>query len=467
MRFIWKIILGAMLAAALTTGALGTVFLERSLEREMHAQAVRAEEESRLLCYTLVTAVQSGIPDSPFVSRRIMGEVCDALESEGLTLDIAEGTAFPSAETQGQTAAPDDFAWNWQREEETYTLVAQRRFGVGEAVYCLTSERDVSPVFASFAADRKTLLICTGAAMLLWALGFAWLSGGMARTVDQVAAAARRMARGDYDRHIRVRGSSDAAELADSFDSMAWAMEEKIADLEQVARQREEFVGSFAHELKTPLTAMIGYADMIRSRQMEPEKVFRAANYIFTEGRRLEALSLKLLKLTVMRHQDHAFHWVSAAWLLEDIGGFLEPVMEQAGMTLTVEAEDAGVYVDTDLIRTLLMNLVDNARKASDEGSSITVRGIRVEGGYRVTVIDRGRGIPAAELHKVTEAFYMVDKSRARAQNGAGLGLALCRQIAEIHGTQLHIASRPGEGTQVSILLKTAQRQRRGRRGGM
>ncbi|MDE7389459.1 MAG: sensor histidine kinase [Lachnospiraceae bacterium] len=100
------------------------------------------------------------------------------------------------------------------------------------------------------------------------------------------------------------------------------------------------------------------------------------------------------------------------------------------------------------------LNLLDNARKASDTGSEICLTGFSVGNGYCIQVMDTGRGIPAEDLERVTEAFYMVDKSRARAQGGVGLGLALCRRIAELHGGKIEIESTLGKGTTVRVSLK-------------
>lgn len=105
-------------------------------------------------------------------------------------------------------------------------------------------------------------------------------------------------------------------------------------------------------------------------------------------------------------------------------------------------------------MKTLLYNLIDNACKASEPGSEIFLTGEHIDGFYRLSVRDCGRGIPAEEISKITEPFYMVDKSRSRKQNGAGLGLALCQEIAMIHGDSLHIQSQLGQGTCISFSVK-------------
>ena len=114
--------------------------------------------------------------------------------------------------------------------------------------------------------------------------------------------------------------------------------------------------------------------------------------------------------------------------------------------------------MDSDLIKTVLINLLDNACKASQPGGLVEVMGKRVRDGYRFAVRDYGVGIPKTEQARITEAFYMVDKSRARAQGGAGLGLALCRDIVELHGGTLDFESVPGQGTTASIHLRGGDR---------
>ena len=115
--------------------------------------------------------------------------------------------------------------------------------------------------------------------------------------------------------------------------------------------------------------------------------------------------------------------------------------------------EEGTVRAEVNLIKTVLVNLIDNACKSSEPGSRIEVSGHALESGYRFAVQDYGIGIPREELRKITKAFYMVDKSRARSKNGAGLGLALCAEILKIHHSELVIESEKGKGSCFSFLL--------------
>lgn len=231
-------------------------------------------------------------------------------------------------------------------------------------------------------------------------------------------------------------------------------LEQSISNLEDVANRREEFIASFAHELKTPLTAIIGYADMIRSKEMTPKTRFTAAGYIFSEGKRLEALSLKLMDIIVAGKQGFDLKQYEVGYFIRSIAAVTVPSLSNDGITLDMRWEPGEIKVEPDLFKTLMINLVDNARKASKKNDVIELFGKAEKDGYSLYVRDHGRGMKKEELSKITEPFYMIDKSRSRAQNGAGLGLALCQRIAELHKTSLEYESEPGKGTTVRIFLK-------------
>ena len=181
----------------------------------------------------------------------------------------------------------------------------------------------------------------------------------------------------------------------------------------------------------------------------------QSAGYIFNEGRRLESLSRKLMDLIVLNKHDFPLRPVPLDAFLNRVGGTLRPSLEQQGIRLTVCAQAATALMEPDLMETVCLNLLDNARKAIETGGEILMEGFSQEDGTPcIQVTDSGRGIPAEDLNRVTEAFYMVDKSRSRTQGGAGLGLALCRRITELHGGTLELESSPGQGTVVRVRLK-------------
>ena len=276
------------------------------------------------------------------------------------------------------------------------------------------------------------------------------------RPLRRLSRAARRIAGGNMGVRAKVESDDEVGQLTRDFNRMADHLEQQFTELQDTARRQEDFIGSFAHELKTPLTSMIGYADMLRSREMTEEERFDAANYIFKEGKRLEALSFKLMDLLVLRHQELQKKAVSTVWLAEEISGILEPMLAEKGIEFQTSVQEASVKMEPDLMKTVLMNLLDNGRKAmegSDAAKRLFLIGRPEKAGYAFYVHDTGKGIPAEELSRITEAFYMVDKSRARRQGGAGLGLSICAEIVKRHGGRLDFQSEEGKGTLVRVWL--------------
>ena len=218
-------------------------------------------------------------------------------------------------------------------------------------------------------------------------------------------------------------------------------------------QRQEQFMGAFAHELKTPMTSIIGFSDLLRQDSLDENTRIMAAEYIYSEGRRLERLSFKLLELILLKKDEITMKRVWLSAYLSEIERALAPNMKSKGIRLVCKAEPARVRFEADLVKSLLYNLIDNASKATDDGGIIAVRATAINGGCQFQVADNGRGMEPEELRRITEAFYRVDKARSRSQGGAGLGLALCKQIVELHHGHIQFSSVPGKGTRVTVTL--------------
>lgn len=312
----------------------------------------------------------------------------------------------------------------------------------------LATAYDLTDLYRGRDAALRRFLLLEAAVLAAGAAVTAVFARRMTRPLRTLTTASAEIADGDYARRTGLHTGDEIETLSSSFDKMADAVQEKITALQADVRQREDFMGAFAHELKTPMTSIIGYADMLRTIQASPAEQYEAAGAIYHEGRRLEALSGKLLALLGLGEETITLQPTALAALW--------PRLQAAcpGVPLQLPACDAAVQADADLLLDLLCNLVGNAVKASEPGQTVEVRAADNGDTVTLTVADHGCGIPQSEISRVTEPFYMVDKSRARKQGGSGLGLALCKRIAEVHGSDLHIESTPGEGTRVSVILR-------------
>ena len=277
------------------------------------------------------------------------------------------------------------------------------------------------------------------------------LSNMLTSSIKKVNKAATRIAGGNFSERVDVKSTDEIGELAANFNIMADKIEETIEELSDAARQKEEFAANFAHELKTPMTSVIGYADMLYQRELPRSEVRNAAYYIWNEGMRLEALSLKLMDLFVLDKQEFTLEYIDGIELFDNLRGTLDDICKRNDVRLTYDIKPGLVHVEYDLFKTVMINLIDNAVKA--DAAAVNVSSSLDGGRYSVTVEDNGKGIPPEEIEHITEAFYMVDKSRSRKQHGAGIGMALVARIVAIHGGSLKVESDGKSGTKVIITL--------------
>ena len=310
---------------------------------------------------------------------------------------------------------------------------------------------DVTEIFAARnrSLQRFFLLeaaVVAGAAVVVWLV-----SRRLTHPLTVLTAASARIAAGDYALRTRMHTGDELEILSQGFDQMAGAVQDKVEALELSVQQRDDFVGAFTHELKTPMTGIIGYADLLRSIQPDPEEQREAAGAIFHEAQRLEALSGKLLQLMGLGEHAPQLVPVQLDSVFAEARRAVAPALN--GCILTMQSNGLTVQGDADLLCDLVINLVTNAAKASTPGSAIAVCAEQADGSIRLTVQDHGQGIPADKLARVVEPFYMVDKSRSRRQGGSGLGLALCSRIAQAHGGTLAMESELGKGTTVTVTL--------------
>ena len=465
MKLFWKLFCSMVLITALACSAGGYALIGSQFRASLDREVSSLYEENDLLRFALaqelafnplysrweLAKAAGGITittgQGRTVSFRLSDEEGNALGGSGvLPVEAADLTAALPAGQRG-------WVMKALRDGRIY-LHAASPLALEDGILYLENCREVSGLFQDRAEQYRSffsLLLALTAAVGILSLAVAAM---LVRPLARLSAAARRMAEGDLSQRVRVDGDDEIAQLSADFTVMALRNQRQVAELRAAARRQEDFIGSFAHEIKTPLTSIIGYADLLRSRPATEEQVRESAGYIFGEGRRLEALSRKLLDLIVLEREDFPLRPVPLDGFLRRVAGAMEPPLAQAGIRLTVRSQSVLALMEPDLMESVCVNLLDNARKAMDNGGEVLLEGFSEEGGCRIQVTDQGKGIPAEELERVTEAFYMVDKSRARAQGGAGLGLALCRRIALLHGGRLELESQPGQGTCARVHLK-------------
>ncbi len=302
----------------------------------------------------------------------------------------------------------------------------------------------------------------TGLIIVLAGLVSFALAYHFAKPIGVLAKTSISFANGEYEERVKVVGNDELTDMMSAFNFMAERLSDNIQELFEAARRQEEFTGAFAHELKTPLTSIIGYSDMLQTMELTDEERFASANYIYRQGKRLERLSRSMLLLTSVNSGEIVMEKIPATRLFDEAYGIVEAALKKDGVSCKMDAEDAWIEGEMDLLATLLTNLMDNARKAcAGVDGNIEVKGICAQEEYCVTVSDNGCGIPEEDIPKVSEAFFMVDKSRSRKAGGAGLGLTLCSKIVSRHGGVMEIQSVLQRGTTVTVRLPLVKEMRK------
>ncbi len=468
MKFSLKLLLWTMVVMAVTLGTGGFYFVNYVFQTSLARETGQALEENSILIFAFETAALNVPAKYDVLPDHTVEQIASNLESSGQnagrmlrlsdeekhTLYVSRG--FDTDDALLYETSENNRTYRVLKRGDQYFIQTGSVVGALDRRLYLETMKDVSGVFAERAMGfkvyrRMMLLMLSAGAVIMHFIAF-WLT----KPIRNLAYATRQMAAGDYGYRAKVAGRDELGQLTRDFNRMAEALEENVGRLRDEIQAREEFVGAFAHELKTPLTSIIGYADLLRSRKLDEEKHFLSANYIYTEGKRLETMSVRLLDIMVARHGEVKCKAMAAERISDSLR---EVFLLGTDMEIRYDIEKAVVFAEADLIRTVLINLVDNARKASDPGGVIEVTGSREETGYRFAVRDYGVGIPEEERERITKAFYMIDKSRSRSRNGAGLGLALCTEILALHRSRLEIESVPGEGSRVGFVLPRGEEE--------
>lgn len=217
-------------------------------------------------------------------------------------------------------------------------------------------------------------------------------------------------------------------------------------------RMKREFTANVSHELKTPLTSISGYAEMIASGLADPKDVPDFAERIYKEAKRMLALIGDIIRLSQLDEgkESAEIEEVDMAQVADECADVLLNSAKTHMIKLNVDAQPCLVRGDRSLLTELAYNLIDNAIRYNRDGGSVDII-VRADS---FTVSDTGIGIPKEHQSRVFERFYRVDKSRSKQTGGTGLGLAIVKHVAERYGAEVNLASVEGEGTTISILFR-------------
>lgn len=463
MKFKHKLVLCMVVLLGLSFGLGGTILIHRSFKTSLSSTI-----DSDLLNYESIQSTLLIAVDTNSVSSYIdMSNIINQLSAQGNSnrkniilrnSDMEVVSIMNSSFTYKEMKPSDENTCNsiiW-RENNNYYLQLCSSMDINTEnldISQMDIVYDITSVYAARAQEQNTFRQLLIAIFVVGSITSMIAASLLTKPLEKLSSLAQHISHGDYSARLHIHSGDEIEALANDFNNMADTIEDNISELHFSMEKQEQFMGSFAHELKTPMTSIIGYADLLRSQNMSEDETNEAANYIFSEGKRLESLSLKLLDLLVVKNQETILTPTDPALAIRNVINVMKPELAKEHITLKSSCRKGCCMMDIDLFQSLIINIIDNARKAIDDNGLIHVAGTVRDDNYVIIIKDNGRGMPPEEITRISEAFYRIDKSRSRAQGGAGLGLAICSKIAEIHQAKIKYKSAVGRGTVVTITL--------------
>lgn len=335
---------------------------------------------------------------------------------------------------------------------KTYAFI-NKKISLNNYNYRIYYIKDVSSIYENEKSMFNLLIKLNIFICIVLAAVLIILSKVITKPINKFIKSTQKISEGNFSERVKVEADDEIGLLAKNFNAMADIIEEKINVLKDVSQDKQRFIENLSHEIRTPLTSIIGYAGFLKVNKCDENIRMEALNYIYSEGKRLEKISSKLMDFIILKKGNIVKEDINVKELLEEINSFLATKLKAKSIVIKISSEDFYITVDKELIIILITNFIDNAVKASKRGDEIFLKAYK-DIGLVIEVSDKGVGISEDEMKKIFQPFYMIDKSRNKSSNGVGLGLSICTEIAKIHDAKIFVDSEVGKGTNIRIMFE-------------
>ncbi|MFB5762452.1 sensor histidine kinase [Paenibacillus medicaginis] len=415
------------------------------------------------------------------LSNRELGELTLAEEAEGLSRQLSadlgsevhlydsKGNPLGAANTADSgreelvAAHRGEIAYNIQfADNRALTTLAYPLKAGGETYGIVQYQKDYSQLYAASLKFKQTINMFAAAIFLIVFISSILISRQITKPVRQLSKSSQQVYAGDYNIDIRVSSRDEIGELAGMFKKMVQKIREQIHIIEQerdalkkAQAQNKIFFDNATHEMKTPLTTIIGYAQIIKENGFSEREFFeRGLDSIIREGKRLNQTVIEMLTLAQVSstQTEYRMEPVNLGELALETSEELQIKAAKYGIRIQSNTRDK-LYMmgDRNRLKEVIINLLDNSINYGSVNSTVQVEVFK-EGEMPVLqVTDQGEGIPAAQLEHLFEPFYRVPGKKGREHGSAGLGLAIVKGIVEKHGGSIQVNSTMKQGTTVTV----------------
>ncbi len=322
---------------------------------------------------------------------------------------------------------------------------------VANGQYTFTYAKDLTHLDEDFKSISIVFVLTSLGASALLAIVLFFVLHKLSGPLMKLREATDAISNGNFEIRADDSGKDEFSLLAADFNRMAEHISAQMHELEDNAKTKQQMLDNLAHEMRTPLTSIRGYAEYLLNANIDENEKIEATEFIITESERLKAIGEKLLDDAFIRENGIKCENSNLGGIVADTAKKLTFFANNSGVQIAVNAQNTECFCDPLLVGMLLTNLANNAIKAC-KGNGRVVLSCGLENGQPfVSVSDNGVGMTKEQITHITEPFYRTDKSRARNDGGTGLGLALCERIVKAHGACLSFGSELGKGTVAKV----------------
>lgn len=464
MKFSWKLVICNIIIIAIFFSVGGYFMVNQNFKAAFDSSVSGNRNQHSLEKYAVESKLMNTVVNAQPVTQDIIREsgaqITNYLGEQSKSICVFDENGSPVFNSLPEDVG-DEFVSEVlankgsylirENNKHTYMLIASLMES-GKYSVTLLSAYDITGVFTERDRQLLTYIALDIIIIIISVLIIFLVSKLLTKPIEKLNAVSKQIADGAYGELTGIKSSDEIGQLSRSFDQMSEAIQTNINKLNDEIERKDRFVSNFSHEMKTPMTTIIGYADLIRSKDCPPDLRQKSADYIYRESKRLEELSLKLMDLLKLTEKPILKKPFSTINLQKDIENSLLPQFTDVKLELSFE--ESLILADRSLLISLIRNLAENAKKSDPKDKAVYLCGRINDETYRFEVKDNGCGIGESDLKHIAEPFYMADKSRSHAQGGNGLGLAICELIAKAHNTKLEFNSTEGRGTIVSFSLE-------------
>ena len=433
----------ALLLICLNMGILSLAVYTHRKNVEAAETAVKAEQYYVAMSferdYDVLTA-----SDTNAGSLLLMQSYGAYYGNRGVLLCFAEDGKILYSELASDFEMPTNTLRHVNLEGRRYIVISS---GICDDKYEMVFAKNAESLDEEFRLLMLTYILTASGVSLILAVCLYFVLKKLSSPLEKLRKTTEIVRAGDFSVTAEETGNDEFTLLAKSFNAMLARINGQMVALEHEAERKQMLVDNMAHELRTPLTSIHGYAEYLENANTTPERRRIAAKYILSESGRLQKISEILLDSALVRENGMERTEVELGGVLADVAGKLQMRAEKSAVRLFCETSPVTVMGNETLLSMLFYNLTENAIKACEAGGQVKMS---CSAGQAI-IEDNGKGMTEEQLLHIAEPFYRTDKSRSRAEGGAGLGLALCQQIVRAHGAVMRFESKIGRGTKIVV----------------